>query len=735
MWARWVLAACAALLAAAAPASADSADVRAHDLVAQMTQPEKFGLMAGACDPHGHTGFVPGIPRLGIPDLYLNDGPVGVHEEPPTFVSQDLAGECATFQTGEVGEGRSTQMPAPIALAATFDPSLAHAYGAVVGDEAARTGNQVIFGPDINIMRDPRGGRTFEAYGEDPYLAGRMAVGWIRGLQGQHVIADVKHFMANNEENGRQASNSIVGEQAMHEIYMPAFEAAVKQGHAGSVMAAYNKVNGTWMTENDPLLNGVLKKDWGFDGWVLTDYGAQHSTVAAANAGTDMELPYHQFYDQRLLSSAVASGQVSQATIDDHVLRIVRTMVRFGLLDHPEWWKPRPIDYAAHAAVARHIAAHSIVLLRNRGALLPLGRHVRSIAVIGADATSNRSGGGSSKIATDRSVSPLDAIRARAGKHVKVLYDDGSDPQRAAQVAANADVALVFAYDVEGENADRKCVALECSSSDPDQDGLIDAVAAANKRTVVVLTTGAPVLTPWAAKLAGIVEAWYPGEDGGEALAAVLFGDVDPGGRLPVTFPQRQEDLPAHTADQWPGRGDLGDAEQLPDNLPPPANVLPDKQIFYSEGPLVGYRWYDAQRLRPAFPFGFGLSYTRFRYSRPVIENDRVAVEVTNVGRRKGSDVAQLYVAIPSPGPGVVEPPRQLKGFARVSLRPRQTKRVDFRLDARSFAYWDSASHRWIARRGCYQARIGRSSRDLVRALTLPWGRAGCARTKRQITR
>lgn len=724
---RAIAAALCALAVVATPAFADGADQRARALVAQMTQSEKFGLMAGACDPRGHTGFVPGIPRLGIPDLYLNDGPVGVHEEPPTLLSQDIAGQCATFQAGEVAAGHSTQMPAPIALAATFDASLAQAYGAVVGDEAARTGNQVIFGPDVNIMRDPRGGRTFEAYGEDPFLAGRMAVGWIQGLQAQHVIADVKHFMANNEENGRQSSDSIVGEQAMREIYMPAFEAAVKEGHAGSVMAAYNKVNGTWMTENDPLLNGVLKKEWGFDGWVLTDYGAQHSTVAAANGGTDMELPFHQFYDQRLLTAAVAGGQVSQATIDDHVLRIVRTMVRFGLLDHPEWWKPRPIDSAAHAAIARRVAARSIVLLRNQGRLLPLSPRVRSIAVIGADATSNRSGGGSSKISTDHSISPLDGIKARAGKDVKVLYDDGSDPARAAQVASKADVALVFAYDVEGENADRKCVALECSSSDPDQDGLIGAVANANRHTVVVLTTGAPVLTPWVGRVAGLLEAWYPGEEGGSALAAVLFGDVDPGGRLPVTFPARQEDVPAQTPDQWPGRGDMGDAEQLPDNLPPPANVLPDKQIFYSEGPLVGYRWYDARQIRPQFPFGFGLSYTRFHYSRPVVERDRVAVEITNVGKRKGSDVAQLYVSIPSPGPGVVEPPRQLKGFARVSLRPGQTKRVDFPLGMRSFAYWDTAGHDWVAPAGCYDAWIARSSRNLVRRVRVRWRTArGC---------
>src|SRR4051812_871976 len=389
-----------ALLALAAPAHAHAAspDARARSLLARMTQDEKLGLMAGQCDPKGHTGVLPGVPRLGIPDLNFNDGPVGVHEEPPTAVTYEPGGTCATFQVGEVGEGRATAMPAPLALAATFDERLARAYGDVVGEEAARKANQAIFGPDVNIVRDPRGGRTFEAYGEDPFLAARMAVGWIEGLQGRHVIADVKHFMANNQEAGRQSSDSRVGEQAMHEIYLPAFEASVREARAGTVMAAYNKVNGTYMTENAPLLDGVLKRDWGFDGFVLTDYGAQHSTAGAANAGTDLELPFHQYYDRRSLAAAVAAGQISQATIDDHVLRILRTMLRFGMFEHPEWWKPGPVDYAHNGRVARMVEQSGIVLLRNAGGALPLRRGVRSIAVIGSAANEIHSGGGSSKI-------------------------------------------------------------------------------------------------------------------------------------------------------------------------------------------------------------------------------------------------------------------------------------------------------------------------------------------------
>jgi beta-glucosidase len=612
-------------------------------------------------------------------------------------------------------------MPSPLALAATFDPRLALAYGKVVGNEAASKGNEVIFGPDVNIMRDPRGGRTFEAFGEDPYVAARTDVGWIEGLQSQHVIADVKHFMANNEENGRTTSNSIVDERAMHEIYMPAFEAAVKEASTGTVMAAYNMVNGTYMTENGPLLNGVLKHDWGFPGFVLTDYNAQHSTIAAANGGTDLELPYHMFYDRRLLAAGVASGQISPATIDDHVRRILRTLFAFGVFDHPEWWKPRPIDLRANGLVARRIEQGAIVLLRNRASVLPLrARRLHSIAVIGADATVDRSGGGSSKIAADHTVSPLQAIITRAGRRVRVSYDDGSNPARAAAVAARSDVALVFAYDTEGEGNDKQCIALECSSSDPNQDGLIARVAAANRRTIVVLTTGSPVLTPWVNRVAGIIEAWYPGEEGGTALASVLFGDADPGGRLPVTFPVHAGDVPAHTPAQWPGTGGNG--------LPSPLGDASFMQIHYSESVLVGYRWYDAQHIRPAFPFGFGLSYTRWRYARLTVRGRLVSFTVRNVGRRAGSDVAQLYVGVPALVPGLPQPPRQLKRFAKVRLRAGAAQRVSFVLDDRSFAAWSTTSHTWVVRPGCYRVYVGRSSRDLLLHGTVAVGGARCHR-------
>ena len=698
-----------------------SPDQRAQLLLDAMTQQERYGYMSGQCNPEGHTGALSGIPRLGVPTIYFNDGPAGVHEEPPTYIDQSPAGVCLTFQVGEVGPGHATAMPSPLGLAATFDPRLAFDYGRVVGNEAASKGNEVIFGPDVNIMRDPRGGRTFEAYGEDPFVAARMAVGWIEGLQSQHVIADVKHFMANNEENGRTTSNSIVDERAMHEIYMPAFEAAVKEAHVGTVMAAYNMVNGKYMTENGPLLNGVLKHDWGFPGFVLTDYMAQHSTIAAANAGTDLELPYTEFYDPRLLTAAVAAGQISPATIDDHVRRILRTLFSFGVFDHPEWWKPRSIDFRTNGLVARRIEESAIVLLRNRLGVLPLrARRLRSIAVIGADATSDRSGGGSSKITADHTVSPLQGIITRAGRHVRVNYDDGSDPARAAAVAARSDVALVFAYDTEGEGNDKQCMALECSSSDPNQDGLIERVAAANRRAIVVLTTGSPVLTPWVNRIGGIVEAWYPGEEGGTALASVLFGDTDPGGRLPVTFPVHAGDVPAHTPAQWPGTGGNG--------LPSPFSDVSFMQIHYSESVLVGYRWYDAQHIQPAFPFGFGLSYTRWRYSRLAIRERSVSFTVRNVGHRAGSDIAQLYVGIPALVPGLRQPPRQLKAFAKVGLPAGAARRLTVRLDDRAFAAWSTTSHAWVVRTGCYCVFVGRSSRDLLLRGTVAVGGANCKR-------
>jgi beta-glucosidase len=707
-------------------------DQRAHVLLAAMTMQEKFSMMGGQCDPRGHTGLLAGIPRLGIPDVYFNDGPAGVHEE-PAATTVNAAGQCVFLQAGEVGTGHATALPAPIAAAATFDPEMARSYGAVVGDEAAKKGNEVIFGPDVNIMRDPRGGRTFEAYGEDPYLAARMATGWIGGLQSQHVIANVKHFMANNEEDGRQSSDSQVDERTMHEIYMPAFEAAVTEAHTGSVMAAYNKVNGTYMTENGALLDGVLKRDWGFDGFVLSDYGAQHSTVGAANGGNDLELPYAQFYDPRLLTAATAAKQISIQTIDDHVLRILRTMFRFGLFDHPEYWKPAPIDFAAHGRTARSIEEQGITLLRNSGNVLPLTNTTHSIAVIGTAAGEDRSGGGSSKITADHTITPLQGITARAAANgAKVTFDDGSDPAKAAALAGKADIAIVFAYDTEGEGSDRQCVALECSSQDPDQDALIEATAQANPHTIVVLTTGSPVLMPWTDKVAGIVEAWYPGEEGGAALAATLFGDVDPSGRLPVTFPVHQSDVPANTPGQWPGSGNLGALEPLPDNTPPPTNVLPPIEISYSEGVLVGYRWYDAKGIAPLFPFGFGLSYTTFAYRNlrllPAADGlgATVTAQITNTGRRSGADVPQLYVGMPQPTPSLVQPPRQLKGFTKLDLAPGQSQTVRFKLDQRSLSYWDAATHAWKVTPGCYGVMIGRSSSDVALRGTLAVAGASC---------
>jgi beta-glucosidase len=453
--------------------------------------------------------------------------------------------------------------------------------------------------------------------------------------------------------------------------------------------------------------------------------------VGAANGGNDLELPYQQFYDPRLLRAAVAGGLVSTTTIDDHVRRILRTMFRFGLFDNPDWWKTAPIDFTANGLVARQVEEGGIVLLRNAAGALPLTSRVRSIAVIGSAASQDRSGGGSSKITADHTITPLQGITARAG--VPVRYSDGSDPAAAAALAASSDVAIVFAYDTEGEGQDRQCVALQCSSQDPNQDALIEQVAAANPHTIVVLTTGSPVLMPWVNRVAGIVEAWYPGEEGGAALAAVLFGDVDPSGRLPVTFPVSQSDVPANKPWQWPGVGNAGPGEPVVDVAPPPANVAPPIEIFYTEGVLVGYRWYDAQGIAPLFPFGFGLSYTTFAYRNLRVAPSPdgtpgavVSADVTNTGRRAGSDVPQLYLGLPAPSPGVVQPPRQLKGFKKVAMAPGQTERVTLSVDARALSFWDSSVHQWRVTPGCYGVMLGHSSRDIALHTVLAVGGVSC---------
>jgi beta-glucosidase len=661
-----------------AAAADQTPEQRAAALVAQMTLDEKItqthttGAGAG-----GVSRLVPGIPRLGIPDFRITNGPAGVG-------------------TGSIStQPNATALPAPVALAATFDPELARRYGEVQGRETADVGHSLIEAPDINMVRVYQNGRAFENYGEDPFLAARLAAANVQGIQSQGVLAEAKHYTANDQETNRKTVNEVIDDRVLHEIHLPAFEAAVTEGHVGAVMCAYPAVNGRFMCENQHLLTDVLRGQWGFDGFIQSDFGATHTAVGSAGAGMDLELRDLGPYDAEL-KQAVLNGQVSMAALDQMIIRRLVTEIRAGLLDHPA--TITPIDAGAGGAVARSIAEQSTVLLKNTGGRLPLdagGLH--SVAVVGPyAAVAHPGGGGSSHVNPLYTVSPVQGIQQRVGPGVAVRTADGSDPAAAAALARSSDVAVVVVGEVEREGADRANLSLPAV-----QDQLVSAVAAANPRTVVVLNSGAPVLLPWVDQVPALLETWYPGEEDGNALAAVLFGDVNPSGKLPVTFPRAESQTPTSQPERWPGVNGTA---------------------VYSEGLEVGYRWYDAQGQDPLFPFGYGLSYTSFAVAPGSVSAPDAAGQVTahldviNTGRRAGSDVAQVYLTYPA---AAGEPPRQLRGFAKVQLRPGQRAHLAITLDRRAFSTWDSATQRWTVPAGTYRILVGDSSRALRTAATL----------------
>jgi beta-glucosidase len=655
-----------------------SAEVRTDLLLHAMTLDDKIAMVHGL-DPvpiNGYIGYVPPNPRLGIPALRLADGRAGVGN----------------------GAKDVTLLPAPIAAAASWDTSLMDAYGKVLGEEEWQKGANVALAPTVDVVRVPEWGRTFESYGEDPYFNGLMAAAEINGIQSQGPIADANMYLTMNQESNRVHISSVVDERTMQEIYLPPFEAAVREGHVGTFMCAYIKTNGTYSCESPHLLNGLLKKQLGFDGWVMSDWGATHSAVASAKAGLDQEMPDSRYYGQAL-KAAVQNDQVSIATLDEHVRGILITMFRHGLFDNPQPgnWNTS-VRSTAHDAFSRSVAERGTVLLKNQHDILPLSG-VKSIAIIGADGGTKpqAEGVGSSHVVAPYVVSPLDGIRTRAGKAIQVSYADGSDLMQAVSVARAADTTIVFASASEREGTDRPNLELPGN-----QDQLISAVAAANSNTVVVLNTGGPVLMPWISRARAIVEAWYPGQEDGDAIAAVLFGDVNPGGKLPLTFPRTEAEVPTNTPQQWPGV---------------------NGRSVYSEKLDVGYRWYDATGTPPLFPFGYGLSYTTFRLThltvapkrlnRTVAHPDQkvvVTVRVTNTGHQAGTEIVQAYVRQPSKNG---EPPRQLHSFTKVVLEPGETKRVTLTLKQRSFSIYDVRTHSWISPSGTYRVLVGTSSRDL----------------------
>ncbi|HEV2813968.1 MAG TPA: glycoside hydrolase family 3 C-terminal domain-containing protein [Solirubrobacteraceae bacterium] len=716
-----MIAALAALLVLAAPAAAagrcgDQAqrpwcntalapDDRAGLLLAALTRDEKIDLLAGdeltgvSGRAGSHTGTLNGVPRVGMPPVYFSDGPVGPRQ------------------------GQATAMPSPMTLASTFSTDHAFRHATIIGDEVRKKGNDVVFAPAVNMMRTPLNGRTFEYFGEDPWLASRMAVGWTKGVQSEGIIGNVKHYAVNNQEGvgpqppgsplgaavvgGRLTVDARLDERTLREIYLPQFEAAVKEGGVGSVMCSYNRVNGSYACENEHLLEDVLKEDWAFDGFVLTDYGAAKSTANSLNNGLDLDIWPAIAYRPELVNAALAGGQVTEPVIDEHVRRILRTLFAFGFFDREAYVDDDTrVDREAHHAAAAELEEAGMVLLENDGNLLPLDAGgIGKLAVIGPEAQTLRNGGGSSAINPYLTTNPRQGIEARLGAD-KVVFDDGSDAARAAAVAKEADAAVVVVGDLMTEGSDKQCMGLNCSQRDRiDRDALIERVAAAQARTVLVLQTGGPVLTPWRDKVPAILEAWYPGQNGGTAMARVLFGDAEPGGRLPATFPLREEDEPT-----------AGDPEKYPGVA---------ERVTYKEGVLMGYRWFDAKRLAVAYAFGHGLTYSTFDFRDLRVEpgaDATVSVEGANTGARRATAVPQLSVGMPAPREDVVQPPWQLKGFERVTLDPGERRRVRLTLDERAFSYWDTAANGWRVARGCYRVGVGASSRDLPLQATIGRG-------------
>ncbi|HEX6519630.1 MAG TPA: glycoside hydrolase family 3 C-terminal domain-containing protein [Streptosporangiaceae bacterium] len=647
---------------------------RAQELIAQMTLAEKITELHGIQNAQ-HRRFVPGIPRLSIPPLVITNGPAGAG--PGDDPQQQPA----------------TALPAPISLAASFDAGLAREYGVITGAEARDLGNSLVEGPDVNIARVPENGREFEGYGEDSYLSGQIGAGDVEGIQSQGIIDEVKHYDANNQETNRNKVNEIIDNRTLHEIYLSQFQAIIAQARPGALMCAYPKVNGTYNCENDYLLSTVLRGQWGFKGFVQSDFGAAQSTVGSADAGMDLEMPTGVFYGDAM-QQAVQDGQVPISAVNEMLVRRFTVMFQFGLFNRT--LTTTPIPAAQDGAFARAAAEEGTVLLKNSTSQLPLNASsLHSIAMIGPFAGAAKTGGGgSSHVIPLYTVSPVAGVQNRVGPGVSVAFNDGSDPATAAALAKTSDVAVVMVGDNETEGTDRKTLALS-----GDQDQLVEAVAAANPHTIVVVKSGAPVLMPWASQVPAIVEAWYPGEEDGNAVAAVLFGDANPSGKLPVTFPASDSQVPASTPQQWPGVNGTA---------------------VYSEGLDVGYRWYQAQNQTPLFPFGYGLSYTTFSMSHLKVSRSArgvtVTADVANTGTRAGADVAQVYVADPA---AAGEPPEQLRGFARVTLRLGQTSRVTITLDPHTFQTWDSAAQRWTTVPGQYTISLGDSSSNLPLHATL----------------
>jgi len=684
-------------------------------VVKEMTLDEKISLLHGtgmeglspmsplAIHSNGGAGYVVGIPRLGIPGIQMSDAAYGVRN------------------SGDNGR-YSTALPSDIASAASWDTEAAYQYGALIGRELRAQGYNMSLGGGINLTREPRNGRTFEYLGEDPVLAGKMVASVVKGLQAQHVLGDIKHYALNDQESGRNAVNVNIDKRSARESDLLAFEIGVQESDVAGVMCSYNRVNGDYACENKYLLNEVLKKDWNFKGFVLTDWGGAHSVEKASAAGLDHEEPGWIFYGEEL-KKAVESGKVPAAEVDQHVHRILRAMFATGVIDDPV--RRSVVDVVGGFEVARKIEEQSAVLLKNDGGQLPLdATKVHTIAVIGPHADVGMiSGGGSAQVDPPGGnaimppgqgqtrwlepnwfpTSPLKSIRAKV-PGANVQFDSGADAGAAASLAKAADVAIVFAYQWESEGMDLPSLSLP-----EHQDDLIAKVAAANPHTIVVIESGGPVTMPWVDQVSGILEAWFAGSSGSDAVANILFGDVNPSAKLPVTFPKSEADLPHPTLVKPPKVTVDADRE----GWKRIAAGLPAFQVTYDEGVKVGYKWYDAEKKPVLFPFGYGLSYTTYSYSGLKVtpgKNPQVSFTVTNTGNRAGAEIAEVYASLPA---AAAEPPKRLVAFTKVKLNGGESKEVTVAVDQKFLSIFNVEKDGWQLLPGEYTFLVGGSSQSL----------------------
>ena len=686
------------------------ADARTRLLLEAMTRDEKLALVFGyfSSDAPWKTfkrpaqgleqaaGYVAGSPRLGIPALQETDAGTGVASQP---------GPNPRLRTA---------LPSNLAIAASWDPELAYAGGRMIGNEARLSGFNVMLAGGINLAREPRNGRNFEYGGEDPWLSAIMVAAQVRGIQSNHIISTVKHFALNDQETQRGDLSAHVDERAARMSDLLSFELAIELSHPGAVMCSYNRVNGVYSCESPWLLQEVLKRDWGYKGFVMSDWGGTHSTIPAALAGLDQDSGYPfdvSPYFSGALKEAVEDGYVPAARLDDMAGRILRSMFANGLFDDPA--VPGTIDFAAHAKVSQAAAEGAMVLLKNDRHLLPLGKNVKSVLIVGSHADVGvLSGGGSSQVYSVGGVALLDshikhgpmvyfassALKSLAAlTHARLTYDPGADLKATAKLAQRNDVVLVFAHQWTAEGGDGLL------RLDDNEDDLIAALAKANPRTIVVLETGGAVLMPWIGQVAAVLEAWYPGSSGGEAIARVLTGEVNPSGRLPVTFPRSLQQLP---------RPELDGSDDQP---------IPHLSVDYTiEGAAVGYKWFDRKGLEPLFPFGFGLSYGTFELSglgADIDNNGHLSVRfaIRNTGKLAGNYVGQVYVsARAAQAQRDWEAPQRLCGFGKASLQPGESTQVSLSIEPRLLAVYDEAAKAWIVEEGDYDVTLARNSRHAV---------------------